>query len=702
MQRRLLWCCLLALLIAVACRAEPQPTPLPLPTAPPPTPSVQAAQDVARAFLSAWQAGDYQGMYALLSPASQSTISAERFAARYEGIAEEATLTGLTASVASAQRALTNTVQVSFTLTIDTRMVGQFQVDNVLDLAHDGQRWAVDWTPKAIFPLLVWDNLVHLFVHVPSRGNIHDRQDLPLATEGKLIELGVVPGQIEDEASLLGVLGALLGEPQEAIRARYASALRPDWFMPVGEISPELAQLNERLLSSVPGITWREKAARTYPQGTLAAHVIGYMAQIDEPTLAERQDEGYGPDDWVGVSGLEGWGESYLSGRRGGTLAIISPEGRIVWTLAERQADPARSIYTTLDTELQRATESILEQRVGSIVVLDVNSGDVLALVSYPRFDPQQLTAGATVEQWQALLNDPQRPFLNRAIAGVYPPGSAFKIVTLAAGMQELGLSEHQTYYCAGRWDGLADGATRYCWQRSGHGTLSLLNGLVQSCDTVFWEIGKALNELDRDALPRYARAFGLGDVSGLNALNEAAGLIPDAAWKAQNYSGAEQEWLPRDAVNMAIGQGDVLVTPLQMANLVSAVANGGTLYRPRLVRRIASPLGEVLEFPAQAAGQLPLSAVNLDVEQRAMEGVVAYGTASRAFLGATIPMAGKSGTAEAPPAETHAWFVGYAPANNPQIGVAVVLEHGGEGGADAAPLFRRVVEAYMAQRGGQ
>jgi penicillin-binding protein 2 len=638
-------------------------------------------------------------MYALLSPASQSAIPAQRFVSRYQGISEEATMTGLTASVAQAQRTLTNTVQVSFTTTIDTKMAGQFQVDNVLDLSHYGQRWAVDWTPKAIFPLLVWDNLVHLFVHVPSRGNIYDRNGMSLATEGKLIELGVVPGQIEDEGSLLSVLSALLGEPQESIRARYVSAVRPDWFMPVGEISPEVAQLNAALLSSQAGVTWREKAVRAYPQGPLAAHAVGYMSQIDAPTLAQRKDEGYGPDDWVGVFGLEGWGEQYLSGRRAGTLAIISPEGRIVWTLAEREAEPAHSIHTTLDIELQRATESILDQRVGSIVVMDVNSGEVLALASYPRFDPGLLTAGATVEQWQALLNDPQRPFLHRAIAGVYPPGSTFKIVTLAAGMQELALSEHQSYYCAGRWDGLADGATRYCWLRSGHGTLNLLNGLVHSCDTVFWEIGMSLNELDPNALPRYARAFGLGNVSGLNALEEAAGLIPDPAWKAQNYSGAEQQWLPRDAVNMAIGQGDVLVTPLQMANLVSAVANGGTLYRPRLVRRIASPLGQEQDFSQQTAGTLPLSAAHLDMQWRALEGVVSYGTASRAFAGAIIPMAGKSGTSEAPPHEPHAWFVGYAPADDPQIGVAVVLEHGGQGGADAAPLFRRVVEAYMAQR---
>ncbi|MGC8788193.1 MAG: penicillin-binding transpeptidase domain-containing protein, partial [Anaerolineae bacterium] len=318
------------------------------------------------------------------------------------------------------------------------------------------------------------------------------------------------------------------------------------------------------------------------------------------------------------------------------------------------------------------------------------------AMVSHPGYDPNLFITGTT-QQRQALLNDPQRPFLNRAIAGLYPPGSTFKIVTMSAGMQELGLTQHSSFYCAGRWDGLADGATRYCWLPSGHGTLNLLNGLVQSCDTVFWEIGKALNERDPYALPRWARIFGLGAPTGLNALDEAPGLIADPDWKAQHYSGAEQQWLPRDAVNMAIGQGDVLVTPLQMANLVAAVANGGTLYRPRLVQRIGSLMGDDMQdFPPQVLGQLPISPANLQVVQQAMEGVCRYGTASRAFIGATIRMAGKSGTAETPPGEPHAWFVGYAPVEDPQIAVAVVLEHGGEGGRNAAPLFRQVVEAYM------
>jgi penicillin-binding protein 2 len=688
---------LFTLVVLAACQAEPTPAPTPT-LAPTPTPALVDAEGTARDYLRAWQNAAYAEMYQLLSPSAMATTSADKFVARYEAIAAEATMTGVTAGITAVQRTAITTAVVTFTLTVDTQLVGQFQVENALRLAHDGQGWGVDWNTEAIFPLLGEEKLVHMFLQVPSRASIYDRSDLPLATAGKVIELGVVPGQIEDEAKLLDVLASVLGLPQDVIKAKYTSAARPDWFMPVGEISPEKAQANEALLDSVSGITWRENATRVYPQGSLAAHVVGYMAYIDAETLARLAAEGYTESDMLGVAGLEGWGEKYLAGTRGGTLAIISPDGRIVWTLAERPATPSRSIHTTLNVGLQRAVEGILGEHVGAIAVLDPRNGDVLALASYPRYDPGQLTSGASTEVWTNLLNDERHPFLNRAIAGLYPPGSTFKVVTMSAGLQELGLTPNSSFYCAGRWDGLADGATRYCWVRSGHGTLNLFNGLAQSCDTVFWEIGQALNERDPHVLPLYARAFGLGQASGLNALDEAAGLIPDPEWKAQNYSGAEQQWLPRDAVNMAIGQGDVLATPLQMANLAAALANGGTLYRPRLVRQIGSLAeGSVQDIPAEVAGRLPVSAANLQIVRQAMEAVVTTGTAQRAFYGATIKMAGKSGTSEAPGVETHALFIGYAPADNPQVAVAVVLEHGGEGGADAAPLFRQVIEAYMA-----
>jgi penicillin-binding protein 2 len=656
------------------------------------------AEEAVSGYLQAWQGSDFARMYTYLSPSAQASIAADSFTARYEAITEEATILSLTATASPLVRTGVASAAVPFTIAVETGLAGPFRLDNELRLSYDGQRWGIDWTTESIVPLLGPEKLVHMFVHTPSRATIYDRRGVALAVNENLIELGVVPGRIEDEAQLLQVLSGLLSLPQDVIQSRYISAGRPDWFMPVGEITAALAKANESQLASIPGITWREKAIRTYPQGDLAAQVVGYMARINADTLERLRSSGYTETDMLGVSGLEGWGESYLGGTRGGTLAIISADGRIVWTLSEKPAKSSASLFTTLDVQLQRAAEGILGERLGAIAVIDVRNGEVLALASYPRYDPGELTAGTPTGGWEALLNDVRHPFLDRAIAGVYPPGSTFKIVTMSAGLQELGLSQNKVYYCAGPWTGLSDGATRTCWVPTGHGSLTLFQGLAQSCDTVFWEVGKALNERDPFVLSRYARGFGLGQTSGLNALHEAQGLIPDPDWKSKNYTGAEQAWLPRDAVNMAIGQGDVLATPLQMANLVAAVANGGTLFKPRLIREISSSMDGVLEsYGPQVAGQLPVSAANLQIVQRGMEAVVTQGTAQRAFYGAAVRMAGKSGTSEAPPGEPHGWFVGYAPADNPQIAVAVVLEHGGEGGRNAAPLFRQVIEAYLA-----
>jgi len=682
---------LLAAALLAACGPEPTAVPTPVPTATP-TPSLDGAEETARKFLRHWQERDYERMHALLSALAQDEYPLERFVARYTAIANEAKLTGLTASVSDVQRLESTRAQVGFTVTTDSLMVGQFQVSNSLYVSFDGLRWGIDWSPESIFPLLVYDNLVHMFVTVPVRGSIYAANGAPLATNTELAEVGVVPGQIEDESRLLETLSAVLGLEKEAIRSSYAGAGRPDWFMPVGDLTPEVLEAHRDQLGSLPGVTWRSKLLRQYPQGDAAGQIVGYVAEISPQQLAELESAGYQPGDTIGASGLEAWGEKHLAGVRGATLAIISPDGRIVWTLASGEEQPSQDIHTTLDMALQQRARGILGSRVGAIVALDVRTGEVLALAGYPDYDPNVFIAGSSEER-QALLADSRKPFLNRALAGLYPPGSTFKIVTMSAGMEYLGLSPSRSYYCAGRWDGLDDGAVRYCWQQTGHGTISFLHGLVYSCDTVFWEVGKALNELDPWLLSRHAASFGLGTVTGLNTLDEAPGLIPDPEWKASHYSGAEQAWLPRDAVNMAIGQGDVLVTPLQMASLAASVARGGAIYRPILVHSVGQ--GAEGNVP-QIVGQLPTSPANLAIIAQAMQGVVSYGTASRAFEGASVIMAGKSGTSEAPPLQTHAWFVGYAPAYDPRIAVAVVLEHGGEGGADAAPAFRQVVEAYL------
>lgn len=680
------------LLLTTACSNIPFLRPAPTPT---PAPTLESALATASDFLSAWERWDYEGMYDLLSPSAKETISRERFVTRYRNIAQEATITAVKTQRGSGQ-VDGETATVAFRVLMETQLVGQIVLDNSLHLSWRDWHWDVDWTPAAIFPTLSGDNLVHLFRNTPARGSIYDRDGLPLATLGKKLAIGVVPGQIEDEARLVNELGRIFRLTPDQVRAKYASAGRPDWFMPVGELWPEQYVAERAVLDGLAGVAVRELDVRIYPNGSLAGQVIGYLGEIQPDDLSVLEPRGYRAGDIVGAAGLERSAEEYLAGGHGATLAIISPEGQIVNIIAQRQATPSSSVYTTLDTKLQRAAEAALAGRNGAIVALDPQTGDVLAMASSPGYDPGNLTAGLTAEQWAALLNDPNHPLLNRATLGLYPLGSTFKIVTMAAGMEELGLTADSHYYCAGQWE-LGDGWPRACWiwaeAHTGHGDINLFNGLVHSCNTVFWEVGKALDAHDPTALPRMARAFGLGATTGIQWLEEATGLVPDPAWVDAN---TPRSWAVSDAVNLAIGQGYLQVTPLQAANLIAAVANGGTLYTPRLVRRIVSPTGGEQIFEPQVIRQLPVSPGNLEVIRQALVAVAQRGTARNTLAGFTVSTAGKTGTAEAPPGATHAWFLGYAPAENPQIAVAVVVEHGGQGNLVAAPIFRQVLEAFF------
>ncbi|MCS7261094.1 MAG: penicillin-binding transpeptidase domain-containing protein, partial [Anaerolineae bacterium] len=341
--------------------------------------------------------------------------------------------------------------------------------------------------------------------------------------------------------------------------------------------------------------------------------------------------------------------------------------------------------------------ENILGQRPGAIVVLEVHTGFVLAMASYPRFDPNLFVGGIDSTTWAALLNDPNRPLLERCAQGVYPPGSVFKVVTMMAGMEHLGLTPDTTYVCLGTWNRLGNAFVKTCWLKAGHGTISLQDGLTQSCDVVFYEVGLALQNRDPQILSDVARACGLGKPTGITGVQEVAGLVPDRVWKLRERA---ESWFPGDTVNLAIGQGFLLTTPLQIANLMAAIANGGRIYRPQLVLRVVERSGNERTMQPEVLGNLPVSARNLTVIREALKNVTRppRGTAREAFAGASFTAAGKTGTAESGQEKPHAWFAGYAPAESPQIAVAVVLEHAGEGAKEAAPLFRQMVEAYLAR----
>ena len=664
----------------------------PTPTRPP-TPLAARPETSAEAFLRAWERADYETMYGLLAPSVKTQIKREDFEEKYRASLSEAAVTSLRGQVLSALEK-GYSAQVDLTVTMQSAVLGPLQFDHRMSLAFEANRWGVLWSPELIFPGLTADRRVHFIERTAVRGNIYDRDGLGLAAKGKLVTVGIVPGRLtsENQEATLAELARILEMPVDEIKQAYANAL-PHWYVPLQDISPEVSQTNYEILSSLPGVEMSEKEIRTYPLGSLAAHVVGYMGQIYREDLEEWQKKGYRGDELVGQTGLEAWGEPYLAGERGGVLTIIDNHGALLSTIAEKAATPARSIYSTLRRDFQQTAEELLatEGKPGAIVALDPRDGAILALASYPTYDPNLFVPAISEEEWSKLDADPGRPMVNRALQSAYPPASVFKIVTLAAGLEKGGLTRDSRFTCHGTWAGLGPDWPKVCWLETGHGEIDVITGLTVSCDVVFYEIGLLLDSIDADILPACARGFGLGQTTGLQELAESPGLVPDMAWKRATY---DEPWTPGDSVNLAIGQGFMLATPLQMARLMAAVANDGTLLRPQLVYRI----GEDIILKREEMGQLPVDAGHLAEIQEGLLGVgtLPYGTAYRAMQGLPFNVAGKTGTAETGETDPHAWFVGYAPADDPEIVIAVMIEHGGEGPTVAAPLFRRLIEAYF------
>ena len=658
-----------------------------------PTPDLPPADEVAFAFLQAWERGDYAAMYSLLAPSARATVSEEDFEAAYLEVADEATLLGITSQILASFQPGTQ-AEVSFAVTFKSAFVGDFEVQNQMPLNFEEGRWGVSWSPALILPQLSDETVVRMTTWAPSRGNIYDREGRGLAVQGELVELGVVPGEIEDEWTLLAQLSAVLGIPAADIQEKYASA-QPYWYVPVGEITPEVAQANYPVLSTAPGVQMREAWTRSYRDEIVAPHVVGVMGPIPSEEIDQWRQEGYTGDEMVGWMGLERWGEPYLAGERGGRLEILSQQGQVVAVLAEKPSRESSSVYTTFDREFQQTVQEILGEQLGAIAVLEVETGRVLALATYPNFDPNIFATGISSWEWERLQADGRRPLVNRATQGTYPPGSVFKIVTMAAGMEAGGLTANSSFICRGTWTGLGPQWPKTCWLRSGHGNIPLNRALTVSCDITFYQVGLVLNGVGYEVLPDYARSFGLGAKTGIE-VEEDPGLVPDPEWKLQTKG---EGWAPGDTVNLAIGQGELLVTPLQVATFMAAVGNGGILYQPQTVEMIASePDRAEWSFQPVVLGQLPVSADNLNVIKNSLYGVTSssYGTAYSAFQGLEIPVAGKTGTAESGQEEPHAWFAAYAPADAPEIAVVAMVEHSGEGSSFAAPLVRKVVEAYF------
>ncbi|HOT91970.1 MAG TPA: penicillin-binding protein 2 [Anaerolineae bacterium] len=694
---------ILALLLS-GCDSTPPTTPqvpvspattVPLPTQTPvPTPDVATPESVGRSFLNAWEAADYAAMYALLLPSLRSGLLQADFEKTYRDALDTTT----TLSVTLVPQTLTidqDKAWITFTEIWHTGLFGDLQANNQLSLAKEGTQWGIDWHRDTVWPDLVGGNTFAVEYQIPPRANIYDRDGAGLAVPSSIVTVGVIPEQIQDEGAVLNALSQVLGLPVEKIQATYAGQ-PTNWYIPIADITGEESLTHNDLLS-LPGIQRRERTGRLYPLDGVASTVVGWVSPIPAEAYDTYRQRGYRGDELVGIAGLEAWGEAVLAGRNGGRLSIVSADGTRLKAITERRPERGRAIYTTLDRALQYSAEQALGERRGAIVALDIRTGAVLAMVSGPHFDNNVFIRLTDTWSRQLVLNNPDLPLLNRAVQGLYPTGSVFKIVTMAAALEAGGMTAQSSFYCPGYWDGLGEVNRKKCWLETGHGTITLKDGLSASCNVTFYEVGKTLDGISPETLPTYGRAFGFGAKTGLQELTEAAGLMPDPEWKMTTY---HVNWGTGDTVNLAIGQGYLLATPLQVARMMAAIANGGTLYRPYIVDRFVDSAGNTEQIAlVQATGRLPISTANLTTIQQALYGVTtaSFGTATRRFLGLGIPVAGKTGTAEAANKDDlpHAWFAGYFPADNPQIAMVVVVENAGEGSTVAAPMFRQVIEGY-------
>jgi penicillin-binding protein 2 len=669
-------------------------------TLPPPnyrTTQAPNAEGSAQAFLTAWEKEDYPAMYGMLTSVSKDAMTEEEFSKKYRDIAAEAALSQLDTQILSSLTQTRN-AQVSYRVKMVSALVGEIVRDTMMNRSLENGQWRVQWDDALILPELSGGNTLRMDYLIPSRANIYDKDGQALVAQADATAIGLFPDQIDpdQEDTLLSELWKLTGIHPDEIRAMYEDFPEgAGWYLPLGEVSADRIREREGVLSNLAGLVMRPFRSRYYFEGGTAPHVVGYVSFIPEDQVEEYKRKGYRQDERVGQAGLEKWGEAYLSGKRGGDLYVVNPNGEILTKLAGTSPEPSDAIYTTLDKDLQLAAQQALEGYQGAVVVLERDTGRVLAMASSPGFDPNLFEPTNLNSSYKlSELFDPNTiPLLNRAAQGQYPLGSVFKIITMAAAMESGLYTPESTYDCQHTFTELS-GVTLYDWtyekELPASGLLTLPEGLMRSCNPFFYHIG---NDLFQQGLPNamsdMARSFGLGKATGIEQVAEEEGSVPDP-----------QSQL--DATNLSTGQGALQVTPLQVAAFIAAIGNGGTLYRPQVIERIAPPDGKpILTFKPEARGKLPLSPLTLQTIQQAMVDVVenSRGTAHRVFANFPVSLAGKTGTAQDPPRDPHAWFAGYTfeeREGKPDIAAVVVLENAGEGSEVAAPIFKGIMQTYF------
>ena len=553
------------------------------------------------------------------------------------------------------------------------------------------------------------NNCIRLRENPADRGMLLDRKGRIVAHNRPSFEVYLIPEDLKVNPEVVTEVGNLLKIPPEEIQERINTQKRRAPFKPVRIKSDidwnELANLEFNRVY-LPGLFVDVRPRRAYDYGDLASHLIGYLGEVDENELKQAKETPYRMGTLIGKYGVEYRWENDLRGTDGGRQIEVDALGREIRPLGIVESFPGNNLFLTIDLDLQRTAEEAYQDKNGALVAMDPKTGRILAMVSKPSFEPDIFARNILPEEWKSLVENPHHPLQNKGIQGQYPAGSTFKIVTAIAGLESGSITPDTQFICKGAFPyGNRDFR---CWKEGGHGAISLHRAIVESCDIYFYQVGLKVGV---DLIAHYANEFNLGRVTGISLPHEKPGTVPSSAWKKKRFG---VPWYSGETLSFSVGQGYLNATPLQLLMLISGVANGGKQYLPQVVERVENIYGKKLkEYPPVELRKANVSEKTLQIVQEALRGAVndPHGTGWTCALKG-VKVAGKTGTAQVvrlpdnfkkgdmnrmpQKFRDHAWFVAYAPFEDPKIAIAVLVEHGGFGASAAAPIAKKVIEKFL------
>ena len=538
-------------------------------------------------------------------------------------------------------------------------------------------------------------NRIRIIPAMAPRGTFFDRNGELLVQNRPGFTVSLLPLTAPISDDVIQRLSDLIKVPVDEIKTKIAAHSGFDPIRIKADVTPDIVTIIEEQKDTYPGVVIEVQPIRDYMNKQEAAHTYGYVSEINDAELEKMKNQGYKTGDIIGKFGLEKIYDKELRGENGGQQVEVDVAGKPVQIIGRKEPIPGDDLYLTIDKNLQTAAEKAVDDQLKQIhanaaaaVALNPQTGEILAMVSRPAFDPNLFAHGISSKDWNALNNNPYHPMDNKAITGEYPPGSTFKIVTGTAALTEGVVTPDEIIFDSGHHWIIPKG-------NSGGEALGPINfrqGMAHSDNVYFYEMG---NRLGIDRLEKYARMFGLGKKTGIDLPYEAEGLVANRKYKEKNFE--DGEWYLSETFDAAIGQGFNLVTPLQAAMVMGEIAADGKRYKPHVVSKIIGPDGSVVkDFQPELLSTLDVDPNVIKLVQQGLHDVTVYGTAASSFRGFDVPIAGKTGTAENPHGRDHGWFVAYGPFDNPNIVVAVIVEQGGFGAQSAVPIGRKILEAWF------